>query len=122
MLTTKFETLRMQDSEIIDEFYAKLCNLSNQAFSIREEYKNSKLVRKVLRLLPKRLSIKVIVIVEAKDLENLKIDELIRSLQTFKLNLDKCKKVKFKGERSTALQVVDKVPIPNSFAIKELQE
>ncbi|MBA0592174.1 hypothetical protein Gorai_009161, partial [Gossypium raimondii] len=39
--------------------------------------------------------------------ESLKIDELIGSLQTFKLNLDKSKKVKSKGERSIAIQVAD---------------
>ncbi|MBA0862107.1 hypothetical protein Goshw_004457 [Gossypium schwendimanii] len=39
--------------------------------------------------------------------ESLKIDKLIRSLQTFKLNLDKPKKFKFKGERSIAIQVAD---------------
>ncbi|KAK5839300.1 hypothetical protein PVK06_008076 [Gossypium arboreum] len=93
----------MQDTETIEKFFAKLCDLSNQTFSFDEEYLNSKLVRKVLRSLPGKLSIKVIAIKKTKDLESLKIDELIESLQMFKLNLDESKKVKTKGERSIAL-------------------
>ncbi|KAG8496143.1 hypothetical protein CXB51_009184 [Gossypium anomalum] len=112
----------MQDSEISGEIYAKLCDLSNQAFALGEKYSNFKLVKKVLRSLPKRFSIKVTAIEEAKYLESLKIDELIGSLQTFELNLKKSKKVKSKEERNIALYVADQVPIPNAFGIDELRE
>lgn len=78
---------------MIREFYVKLCDFSNQAFSLGEEYSNSKLVKNILRSLPERFSIKVTVIKKAKGLESLKIDELIRSLQTFKLNLDESKRL-----------------------------
>ncbi|KAG8493343.1 hypothetical protein CXB51_010685 [Gossypium anomalum] len=122
MLTTKFETLRRQDFKTIDEFYANLYNLSNYTFSLGEQCSNSKLVRKVLRSLLKRFSIKVTAIVEAKGLESLKIDELIGSFQTFKLNKNDFKKVKFKGEKSIEIQVIDGVSTPNVSAIKKLQE
>ncbi|KAG8485926.1 hypothetical protein CXB51_020222 [Gossypium anomalum] len=102
MLMTKIKTLSMQDSETIDEFYAKLCCLSNQAFTLGEKYSSSKFVRKVLRSLPKRFSIKVTTNEEVKDLERLKIDEFIGSLETFDLNLASKKQArKFKKfERS----------------------
>lgn len=77
VLTTTFETLRMQDSKTIGEFYAKLCDVSNKEFALEE--KSSEITVS---------SIKVIDIEEAKDLEIMKIDELIRSLQTFEMNLD----------------------------------
>ncbi|KAK5817668.1 hypothetical protein PVK06_022595 [Gossypium arboreum] len=74
MPTSRFESLKMQESKAISEFYTKLCDLSNQAFALGEEYSNLKL----LRSLPKRFSIKVIAIEEAKNLEQLAIDEFIK--------------------------------------------
>ncbi|MBA0781098.1 hypothetical protein Gotri_002053, partial [Gossypium trilobum] len=48
----------MQESKTTREFYAKLCDLSNQVFALGEEYSDAKLVRKVLRYLFERFSIK----------------------------------------------------------------
>ncbi|KAA3463725.1 Receptor-like protein 12 [Gossypium australe] len=76
MLTINFETLRMQENETIGEFYTKICNLSNQAFAIGNEYSLSKLVRKVLRSLLEIFVIKFTTIKEAKDIDNTRIDEL----------------------------------------------
>nr|KJB10763.1 hypothetical protein B456_001G222900 [Gossypium raimondii] len=122
MQTTKFETLRMQDSKKIGEFYANLCDLPNQAFTLKEGYSNSRLVKKVLRSLLERFTIKVTTIEYAKILESLKIDELIGSLQTFELNLDESKKVNSNGERSIAFQVANEVSIPIASSLEELQE
>ncbi|MBA0708739.1 hypothetical protein Golax_023834 [Gossypium laxum] len=121
MLTTKSETLRMKDSETINEFYVKLCDLSNQVFDLGEEYSNSNLVRKVLRSLSERFFVKVTAIEKVKYLKCLRIDESIGSLQNFELNLDEPKKVKSKEESNIALQVADEMPIPNALTIKELQ-
>ena len=44
--------------------------------------------RKILRSLPKRLDIKVIAIEEAQDIPNMKIDELIGSLQNFEIMIN----------------------------------
>ncbi|KAB2012749.1 hypothetical protein ERO13_D09G099050v2 [Gossypium hirsutum] len=71
------------ESETICEFYAKLHDLSNQAFAFGEKYSNTKLVRKVLRSLLERFLIKITAIEEAKNLEQLVIDEILDSLQTF---------------------------------------
>ena len=46
-----------------------------------------KLVRKILRSLPKRFAMKVTAIEEAQDICNLKVDELIGSLQTFEMGI-----------------------------------
>ncbi|MBA0787670.1 hypothetical protein Gotri_028215 [Gossypium trilobum] len=66
-------------------------------------YLNSKLLRNVLRSLPERFSIKVIAIEKAKDMDSFKIDELVGSLQNFKLNLDESKKVE-----SSSLKLPDR--------------
>ena len=40
----------------------------------------AKLVRKILRTLPKKFDIKVTTIEEAQDIDNLRVDELVGSL------------------------------------------
>ena len=47
-----------------------------------------KLVRKILRSLPKRFAMKVTTIEEAQDFSAMQVDELIGSLQTFEMNLN----------------------------------
>ena len=55
---------------------------------------DSKIVRKILRSLPKSFRAKVIAIEESKDLDETKIPELIGSLQTYKLSLPSQRKRK----------------------------
>src|ERR1044072_1994101 len=49
---------------------------------------NEKLVRKILRSLPKRFAMKVTAIEEAQDISIMQVDELIGSLQTFEMTLN----------------------------------
>ena len=51
-LTSSFEEIRMEEDEIFDEFYAKLKDIVNSAFNLRESIAESKIVRKILRSLP----------------------------------------------------------------------
>jgi len=44
-----------------------------------------KLIRKIVRLLPKKFDMKVTSMEEAQDISNMKVDELVRLLQTFEL-------------------------------------
>jgi hypothetical protein len=55
---------------------------------------NVKLIRKIIISLPHRFRIKVTTIEESKDLEEMKIEELVGSLQTYELSLPPVKKVK----------------------------
>jgi hypothetical protein len=45
--------------------------------------KDAKLIKKILRSLPECFRIKVTTIEESKDLDGMKIDELVGSLQTY---------------------------------------
>ena len=68
LLTTKFENLIMEESETMNEFNSRLCDLANESFALGEKIPEEKLVRKVLRSLPKRFIYKVTAIEEAKDI------------------------------------------------------
>ena len=94
MLTSRFETIRMDDHETFGEFHAKLMDIVNSNFNLGESISNCKVVRKILRSLPKRFRAKVTAIEESKDVDSLKIDELVGSLQTFEMTLVSPRKVK----------------------------
>ena len=99
MLASRFEDLKMLEHETINDFNFKLCDIANEAFALGEKYSDTKLVRKTLRSLPERFAYKVAAIKEARDVQNMRLDELMGSLQTFELNLKMNKK-----EKSIAFQ------------------
>ncbi|CAI9771535.1 unnamed protein product [Fraxinus pennsylvanica] len=94
MLTTKFEEIRMKDDESFDEFYAKLNDIVNSIFNLDERIPETKIVRKVLRSLSENFRPKVITIEESKNLDTVKIEELVGSLQTYDLTVSQLKRVK----------------------------
>ena len=49
----------MEEDETFDEFYAKLKDIVNLAFNLGDHILESKIVRKVLRSLPKRFHAKI---------------------------------------------------------------
>ena len=68
-LTTSFEEIKMEEDESFDEFYAKLKDILNSAFNLRETTPKLKIVRKVLRSLPERFHAKITAIKESKDID-----------------------------------------------------
>ena len=68
-LTSNFEEIRMEEDETFDEFYVKLKDIVNSAFNLEKCIAEFKIVRKILRSLPKRFHAKIIVIEEAKDID-----------------------------------------------------
>ncbi|GAA0187233.1 hypothetical protein LIER_34521 [Lithospermum erythrorhizon] len=58
---------------------------------------NEKLVRKVLRTLPKKIAHKITSIEEVQDLTTIRLDELMKNLTTFEMSLDDGELNKKKG-------------------------
>ncbi|KAK2378305.1 putative mitochondrial protein [Trifolium repens] len=83
LLTTKFESLKMKEDESVHEFYMNILDIANSFDVLGEKMSDAKLVRKILRSLPKRFDMKVTAIEEAHDINTMKVDELIGSLETF---------------------------------------
>ena len=94
MLTTRFEEVKMSEDESFDPFYSKLNEVVIGKFNLGEKTEDSKIVRKVLRSLPKSFRAKVTAIEESKDLDDIKVQELIGSLQTYELSLPTQRKSK----------------------------
>ena len=97
-LTTSFEEIKMEEDKSFDEFYAKLKDIVNSAFNLGETIPEPKVVRKVLRSLPKRFHAQITVIEESKDIDKIPLTELVGNLQTYELGLTSIRKLsKSKG-------------------------
>ena len=77
----------MEEDKSFDEFYAKLKDIVNSAFNLRETIPEPKVVRKVLRSLPERFHAKITTVEESKDIDYIPLIEFIGNLQTYKLGL-----------------------------------
>jgi len=94
MLISRFEEIKMLEDETFGEFYSKMSDLRKLIMSLGKPISDVKLIRKILISLIERFRIKVTTIEESKDLEEMKIEELVGSLQTYELSLPSVKKVK----------------------------
>ncbi|CAM8997835.1 unnamed protein product [Rhodiola kirilowii] len=85
-VTTKFEEMKMKESESIAEYNTRVLELFNEASALGKHIDEDRLVSKVLRSLPPRFAMKVTAIEEMHDISKLKLDELTGSLRTYEIN------------------------------------
>ena len=100
------QNLKMNENETLTEFYEKLSDIANEYFALGEKLEENVLVLKIVRVLPDRFQTKLTAIEEAKDLDKIKVEELMGSLRTFELNQQIRQKGKTKEikEKSIALK------------------
>ena len=91
-LTYRFESIKMSDDEIVDEFYAKLNGIVSPTFNLVEVYNQPKVVRRILRSLTEDFRLKVTAITESNDVDTIPVDELVGSLQSYESDLPKINK------------------------------
>ena len=83
-----------------------------------EKREDSKTVRKILQSLPESFCAKVTTIEESKDLDDIKVQELISSLQAYELSLPSQRKSK-----SLALKTInERVEVHNSSDEDEVEK
>ena len=79
-LTMSFEEIKIEGDKSFDEFYAKLKDIVNLAFNLRETIPKPKIVKMVLRSLPKRFHAKIIAIKKSKDIDKIPLTKLVGNL------------------------------------------
>ena len=77
----------MEEDELFDEFDAKLKDIVNSTFNLGETIPKPKIMRKVLRSLPKRFHAKITAIKESKDIDKIPSTDMVGNLQTYELGL-----------------------------------
>ena len=71
----------MSEDESFDSFYSKLNEVVVSKFNLGEKTEDSKIVTTILRSLPENFRAKVTTIEESKDLDDIKVQELIGSIR-----------------------------------------
>ncbi|XP_073131941.1 uncharacterized protein [Henckelia pumila] len=115
LITSKFEKMRMEESETIMEYNGRLKSLENEAFILGDPISNERLVSKVLRSVPKRFHTKVCAIDESKDISIMGLDELISSLRTYEMEMEA--EYDTKGKFIAFQEVKDSDLAENSIAL-----
>jgi RNA-binding protein YhbY len=77
MLISRFEEIKMLENETFNEFFTRINELRNSIVSLGKKAFVAKLIKKILRSLSERFRIKVTSIEESKDLDSMKIEELV---------------------------------------------
>ena len=80
MLTTKFENIKMHENQTFSSFYFELSDVVNSSFNVGKPILDLKVVRKILRSLPEGFRLKVPAIEENKDINSMRVDELVGSI------------------------------------------
>jgi hypothetical protein len=76
ILRRYFETMSMQDSNLVDSFYTHVIGLINHIKSHGETIEDIKVFEKVLRSLPLKFDTLVVIVEERKDSSQFNLDEL----------------------------------------------
>ena len=84
----------MSKDESFDSFYSKLNEVVIGKFNLGEKTEDTKIMRKILRSMLESFRAKVTAIEESKNLDDIKVQELIGSLQTYELSLPSQRKSK----------------------------
>jgi hypothetical protein len=87
MVLSEFEALRMTEEETISTFHSRVQNLMNRASILGEPFTDERVVKKILRSLPKRFRMKVTAIQEHTGWEKKTVGELMGSLHTYELEV-----------------------------------
>ncbi|CAL2258981.1 unnamed protein product [Prunus armeniaca] len=88
-LRREFEYTRMRDDESLSVYLTRLFDIINQMRSYGEELSRQQVVQKVLISLPSAYDSICYVIEHSKDLDVIEVQEVVASLKSFELRLDR---------------------------------
>ncbi|GAV73050.1 zf-CCHC domain-containing protein/UBN2 domain-containing protein [Cephalotus follicularis] len=89
MLVHDYEMFTVNENEDIQSIFSRFTNIINALQALDKTYSNSKMVRKILRCLPKSWMPKVTAIEEAKNINILPLEDLLGSLMSHELSMQK---------------------------------
>ena len=102
-------------------FYSELSDIVNSSFNLGEPILDFKVVRKISRSLPKIFSPKVIAIEKNKDIDLMRIDEIIGFIQTYEMTLPNSQKPKDSTFKTSKNEEKD-IKMPYNITRDELKK
>lgn len=83
-LMAEFDPLKMKDSETIDDFAGKLSEISSKSAALGVEIEEPKMVRKFLKILPRKKYIQIVAALEqVLDLNKTNFEDIIGRLKAY---------------------------------------
>ncbi|PRQ39087.1 hypothetical protein RchiOBHm_Chr4g0421211 [Rosa chinensis] len=113
--------MSMGTDQSIDDFHARLINVTSQCYSLGDPFEEHRIVKKFLRSLPPSFQSKQTAIEEAQDIDTYSLDELVGNLKTFEMRVNPAKKVKsvafnsVKKEEETEVSTEDLAYLTKQF-------
>jgi hypothetical protein len=89
----KFEQLKMNEDEIVRKYFLRVEELVNAMKGLGEKIEESILVQKILRSLLDKFNPKVSAIEEINDFKTLSIDQLLGTLNSYEMRINKDKSI-----------------------------
>jgi len=107
LLIRKYELFEIGDEETVMEMFTRFTHITNELKSLGKSFTTKELVRKILQFLPQSWEAKVTTIQEAKNMNEISLDELIGNLQTYELRRSSQLNEETKRDRGLALNVLE---------------
>ena len=106
LLIHEYESFMMKDNESIGEMFGRFQKITNTLKNLGERIEQPKQVKKILRSLPRSWMPKVTAIQEAKDLDQMTVEELMGSLMTHEVLVNQKEKSSEepRGKKTLALK------------------
>ena len=79
-LIRDFELQKMKESETIKEYFKRLLSIANRVRLLGLEFKDSRIVEKILVTIPERFEATITTLENTKDLSKITLAELLNSL------------------------------------------
>ena len=108
MLVHQYDLFKMLPNKLITSMFSRMITITNNLDTFGRTYTNFDIMRKILRSLPKTLKAKVMTLREAKDLTELSLEEIIRSLMTHEITIEK-QELEDKPKKNLAIKIVHHV-------------
>ena len=99
MLVHKYELFKMELTETITSMYTRFTDIVNNLKKLNKVYTDDDLCRKILRSLFWTCDLNITTIQEARDLNTLKVEELVGSLMTYEIGLNQHKEEELKKKK-----------------------
>ncbi|XP_077247958.1 uncharacterized protein LOC143887696 [Tasmannia lanceolata] len=89
MLISDFEALEMHEGESISDMFTMFTNIVNELNALGKTYTNYELVQRLLRSFPDNWDSMITSIEQSKDLDTLRLDDLMGNLITHEMKMKK---------------------------------
>ena len=112
-LKRDFENLKMQDVEVLQDYFSRVMELVNQMKIHGDDIADKRVVEKILISLPQRYDSIVFIIEQTQDMEKLSVEELMGSIKAFEVKLNS------RSEKSTESAFQSQLNIGPTNAMKQ---